>query len=31
MSVKSIQEYHRNIVSSSPSLQKPVNAHPTVV
>jgi carbamoyl-phosphate synthase large subunit len=31
MSVKSIQEYHRSTLSSSPSLQKPVTAHPTVV
>jgi carbamoyl-phosphate synthase large subunit len=31
MSVKSIQEYHRSTLSSSPSFQKPVTAHPTVV
>jgi carbamoyl-phosphate synthase large subunit len=31
MSVKSIQEYHRSILSSSPSLQKPATAHPTRV
>lgn len=31
MSVKSIQEYHRSIVSSSPLLQKPLAAHPTIV
>ncbi len=31
MSVKSIQEYHRSILSSAPSLQKPVTSHPTVV
>jgi len=30
MSVKSIQEYHRNIVSSSSLLQKPFIAHPTI-
>ena len=30
MSVKPIQEYHRSTLSSSPSLQKPVTAHPTV-
>jgi carbamoyl-phosphate synthase large subunit len=30
MSVKSIQEYHRSILPSSPSLQKPVTALPTV-
>jgi carbamoyl-phosphate synthase large subunit len=29
MSVKSIQEYHRNITSSCSSLQKPLTAHPT--
>jgi carbamoyl-phosphate synthase large subunit len=31
MSVKSIQEYHRSTLSSSPSLQKPATAHPTGV
>jgi carbamoyl-phosphate synthase large subunit len=31
MSVKSIQEYHRSTLSSSPSLQKPATAHPTRV
>ncbi len=30
MSVKSIQEYHRSTPFSSPSLKKPVTAHPTV-
>jgi len=30
MSVKSIQEYHRNITSSCSSLQKPLTAHPTM-
>ena len=30
MSVKSIQEYHRNIVSPSSLLQKPLIAHPTI-
>jgi carbamoyl-phosphate synthase large subunit len=31
MGVKSIQEYHQGILSSSPSLQKPATAHPTAV
>jgi carbamoyl-phosphate synthase large subunit len=30
MSVKSIQEYHQRILSSSPTLQKTVTAYPTV-
>jgi carbamoyl-phosphate synthase large subunit len=30
MSVKSIQEYHRNIPASSSSLQKPLTVHPTI-
>jgi carbamoyl-phosphate synthase large subunit len=31
MAVKSIQEYHQSILSSSASLQKPATAHPTAV
>jgi carbamoyl-phosphate synthase large subunit len=30
MSVKSVQEYHRNISPSSSLLQKPLTAHPTI-
>ena len=31
MSVKSVQEYHRSIDPSFPSLQQPIATHPTVV